>query len=321
MVRRKRRWLWVLLFIWMALLLGTLAAGWNVVLFRDYRQILTLARQASSSAVSTAQPWMGHILGTLGFLAALGTLLLFFLKILKEMRLNQIQSEFLETVSHELKTPIASIELSASLLRGGGLSNDEVTRLWGSHQAELKRLREEVETLLEAARLQVKPLKVKQSPIVLESWISQSLERWNRILGPGSRLVREGQALHGKASVDLKTLNLIADNLVDNARKFSKGNPELVLHTERIPARVPWRKALWHIEFRDHGWGFDPSDSRRIFGRFFRARTPAPYSIPGSGLGLYLADNASRAMGITLRGESAGKGQGARFILEGREIR
>jgi signal transduction histidine kinase len=300
------------LFIWIATLLISLATGWNVVLYRDYQQML---------AVTRSQPaWFSHVLGTLGFGAALGTIVLFFLKILKEMRLNQQQSEFLEIVSHELKTPIASIELSSSLLRAGGLSSDEVERLWGSHQTELKRLREEVEDLLEAARIQSRPTLVKRSPVRLEDWIVHSLDRWTRILGPGASLKREGDPLEGRAEIDLKALNLITDNLVDNARKFSRGRPDLVVRTRRLPPAGIFRKPRWLIEFSDRGWGFDPADSRRIFGRFFRARTSAPQSIPGSGLGLHLADNASRALGIKLRGESSGKGQGASFFIEGKEL-
>jgi signal transduction histidine kinase len=321
--QRKRRWLWVVLFVLMTTLLVTMATGWNVVLLRDYYAMLDLAKQASVS-VATLGPklntTLGQVLGTLGFTAVLATLILFFVKILREMRLNQHQSEFLETVSHELKTPIASIELSSSLLRAGDLKPDEVERLWDSHQSELKRLCEDVEALLEAARLQSHPLRVTQSPILLESWLSQSLERWSRILGPGSRLERQGDALVGRASLDLKALNLIADNLVDNARKFARGKPELVVRTRRLPAHGPWGRARWLIEFSDQGMGFDPSDSRRIFGRFFRARTSAPQAIPGSGLGLHLADSASRALGIKLRADSEGRGRGARFVLEGKEL-
>jgi signal transduction histidine kinase len=154
---------------------------------------------------------------------------------------------------------------------------------------------------------------------VLESWLAEAQERWKRILGPGATLVREGEPLEGKARVDLKTLNLIADNLVDNARKFSRGSPKLLVVTRRLPPTRRWRRPRWHIEFRDDGWGFDPSDTRMLFSRFFRARTDAPYSIPGSGLGLYLAHTGSRALGLRLRAESEGRGRGARFTLEGAE--
>src|SRR5205085_12355532 len=70
-----------------------------------------------------------------------------FRSLLNEMRLNHLQAEFLAAVSHELKTPLASLELASSLLRAGNIEAAEAERLWDSHAAELKRLKEEVETL------------------------------------------------------------------------------------------------------------------------------------------------------------------------------
>src|SRR3954464_13801945 len=163
---KKRRWLWILLFISVAILLSALATGWNVVLVFDYLHILELARTLSLPDNHNTHPAsliFKMILGTLGFVAALALTVLIFFKLLKEMRLNQLQSEFLATVSHELKTPIAAMELSSTLLREGDLSQEEVHKLWHSHDAELKRLQEEVETLLEAARWQGNPILQKKS--------------------------------------------------------------------------------------------------------------------------------------------------------------
>jgi signal transduction histidine kinase len=233
------------------------------------------------------------------------------------MRLNQLQSEFLATVSHELKTPIASMELTSSLIRAGELTADEVCRLWASHDKELKRLRAEVESLLEAARWQGKPVRMQKEPIHLESWISQSLERWKALLGPGSSVVRSGDALDTEARLDVRMLNLITDNLVDNSRKFSGSNPRLTIETRRIAPTVLFGRSRWQISFRDQGCGFDPADSRRIFTRFFRAKTGSTEAIPGTGLGLYIARSASKALGLTLRGQSGGIGAGAVFTIEG----
>jgi signal transduction histidine kinase len=122
-MRKRRRWLWIVLFVWVALLLGSLATSWNVVLVRDYQKMLELAGTLPRPFDQRA-PWMSLILGTTGFVAALVTLIFFFLKVLHEMRVNQMQSEFLATVSHELKTPIAALELASSLIRSGGLSPD-----------------------------------------------------------------------------------------------------------------------------------------------------------------------------------------------------
>lgn len=304
---RKHRWAWVTLFVLAVLVLGTLAAGWNFVLVQQHYR-----------AAMQKTPWLPIVLGALGFSALLAGLILFFVRLLQEMRLNQRQSEFIATVSHELKTPIATMELTSSLLRAGEISAEESERLWASHDAELKRLREEVEALLEAARWQAGAVAVVRAPIELESWIGDAFSRWRGILGPGSRIERVGDPLPVRIVADPKMLALITDNLIDNARKFSDDAPCVQVDSRLVPAKHAWEKPRWEIRFRNEGWGFDPADADRIFRRFTRARTLAPHAIPGTGLGLYLAATASRAMGLRLRGESPGFGRGAVFTLEGR---
>jgi signal transduction histidine kinase len=321
---KKRRWLWVLLFIGAALILSALATGWNVVLVRDYQHILKLAKNLSIPGEISIQPSglvVKMILGTIGFIVVLALTILIFVKLLNEMRLNQLQSEFLATISHELKTPIAAIELSSTLIRSGNLSSFELTQLWDSHQAELNRLRNEVETLLEAARWQSKPILHQQRNVALDAWLAQSFERWKNILGNEAILRQEGVPLQVHAWVDPRSLDLITDNLINNAKKFSKGPPHVVIRTTRIPPDRFLSKSRWQIEFVDHGWGFDPIDSKKIFHRFFRSPNPAPYAISGTGLGLYLASEASRAMNLSLKGKSDGVGLGATFTLQGPEYK
>jgi signal transduction histidine kinase len=289
---------------------------------RDYQHILKLAQSLSASNELNHFPThliVKMTLGTVGFIATLALTVLIIIKLLNEMRLNQQQSEFLATVSHELKTPIAALELSSSLIRAGELSDSEIDRLWSSHQIELKRLGEEVDTLLQAARWQVRPKLYEKHSLILENWIEQSIEHWRAILGPGATLSREGRPIRAKVLLDLKTLNLIIDNLLNNARKFSQETPRVILRTCQIPRKGLFSKPKWQVQIEDHGWGFDPEDSKKIFHRFFRSRTAAPYAIPGTGLGLYLAQSASRAMGLSLSGRSKGIGDGAVFILEGRQ--
>lgn len=310
MLNRRRR-LWIILFVGLALLLTVLATGWNVVLVRDYYQMVALARSLHGNDSFSFAPWPFLILGTLGFIAALSIIIVFFVKILREMKLNQAQAEFLASVSHELKTPIASMELSSSLLRAGGLSAEETARLWLSHQAELKRLREEVLTILEAARWQAGPPKAQLEPVNLEEWLQRSVDRWKNLLGSKGQLTRDGDRLPERAMTELRSLNLITDNLLDNARKFADGAPQVRIHTRIEGGR-------WTIEFKDHGLGFEPQDSKKIFDRFYRSQHRASYAIPGNGLGLHLANSASRALGLSLKGSSEGRGHGAVFTLSGK---
>lgn len=325
-MNKRRHWLWVALFIGVALVIATLGLGWNVVLVRDYQRMVNLAHLISQPTTPTTTP-VTHliaslVLGTLGFFAVLGSLVLFFLRLLREMKVTQQQSEFLATVTHELKTPIAAMELASSLLQEGGLSTEESRKLWDSHNAELARLRSEVESLLEAARWEATPVTIESQLVNLETWLSDSMERWKAILGPEAELTRDGEPLRGPACLDLRKLNLISDNILQNSKKYAKGRPTVRIHTSRIKSRFgpPFGHDRWQIEFTDQGWGFDPKDAERILKPFFRSKSQVPFAIPGAGLGLYIASSASKALGMKMRGHSSGRGKGATFYLEGKEF-
>jgi signal transduction histidine kinase len=303
---KKRLWLWVTLFILGTGLVATLATSWNFVLVEH-------AFEQKFARV----PWLGVILGTLGFAAILGVTILFFLRLLKEMRLNQMQIDFLAKVSHELRTPIATLELSSSLLKAGNLSDEQRTRLWASHEADLARLKREVESLLDAARWQSGARPLSFRPVVLEDWLREAEAQWREVLGAGGTVERIGKFPRKSVRIDPEMFKLITDNLVDNARKYAMGAPRLEIHVADIPPRRKGLSGSWRIEFRDHGWGFESRGSRRIFRRFVRGTTSAPYAIPGTGLGLFLAKLACRAQGIRLSAHSDGPRKGASFTLEG----
>jgi signal transduction histidine kinase len=314
-MHRRRYWLSIAVFVGAALLLGTLATGWNFVLVRDYQQMVELARSMSSphATVSVTTLVLSLVLGTLGFFLVLSTFIFFFLRLLREMRQNQQQSEFLATVTHELKTPISAIELSASLLRDDSLSSEERANLWNAQASEIARLKTDVESLLQAARWESMPVHVNREQVDLEDWIQESLDRWRSLLGPNAELKRSGPPLEISTALDLRKLNLISDNILQNARKYAKDAPRVEIVTSH-------KRGRWKIHFRDEGWGFDPKDSHRIMKPFYRSRSFAARSIPGTGLGLYIAASASRALGMKIKGFSAGKGHGAIFTLEGKEV-
>jgi signal transduction histidine kinase len=294
---KQRGWFWLLFLVLIVGLLAVLATRFNVALLLADRRDLV-------------EP----VLGTIGFVLILAGFIVLFVRLTQEMRLNQLQSEFLAAVTHELKTPIATLELSSSLLRQPDLSPKEREQLWRSHETELNRLRSEVEALLEAARWDAKAVRSQRVEIDLERWLNERLPEWREALGPEARLERIGDPLPESVFVDTKMLALVCGNLIENAKKFAKGRPELVLRTSRLDSR-------WSIRFEDQGLGFDPSEAKRIFRRFYRARHSAPYSIAGTGLGLYLAREACRRMRIRIEAESPGHLRGATFVLSGKAAR
>ncbi len=307
-VSRPRKGLWVILLVLGLLIAGIMATIYNVELVRDVD--------------ISDQPWTKIVLGSLGFIGIMGALVLFFARLLREMKVSQIQADFLDRISHELRTPLSTLTLVSDLLRqsGSALSSEE-QRLWRTHSLELERLKADVELLLQAARLRESRLKVNLQGIDLNEWIRTQWEGFLRLLGPNARLTLSGEPFQRKVEIDPVLLELIFRNLLDNARKFAMGDPQVELKVKTVRSRFFFGKTRWRIAIVDQGMGFSPEQEASLFRRFSRLEQEShqlrTHSIPGTGLGLYLSATAAKGMGLTLNGKSFGEGKGARFVLEG----
>jgi two-component system phosphate regulon sensor histidine kinase PhoR len=305
-VTRPRKGLWIFLFILGLLIAGVLATSYNVQLTRDVRGI----------------PWTKIIFGSLGFIGIMGALVLFFARLLREMKVSQVQADFLDRISHELRTPLSTLTLVSDLLQPeeGAISPEEA-RLWRSHASELERLKTDVELLLQAARLRESRLRVNLERTDLNRWIEDRLDSFRQLLGEGASLRMTGEAFQRRVLVDPSLLELILRNLLDNARKFAIGAPEVELQRRTLRSGFFFGKTRWRVSVIDKGRGFSPEQEAELFKRFSRLEGEGTrlntHSVPGTGLGLYLSASAAKGMGLTLNGKSFGEGQGARFVLEG----
>ena len=308
-VSRPRIGLWVFIFILGLVVAGVMAASYNVEIIHDVDWEDT--------------PWGKIIAGSLGFIGIMGALILFFARLLREMRISQIQADFLDRISHELRTPLATLTLVSDLLKHPEheRSSDEIERLWSSHAIELERLRTDVELLLQAARLRESRLKVNLEKLDVNQWLQDHWQGFQDLLGPGAEIRMTGDPIRRTVTVDPVLFELIFRNLFDNARKFALGVPKVEIILKTIHSKFFFRKSRWQISVIDQGLGFAPEQEQALFKRFSRLEgeksSLKTHSIPGTGLGLYLSASASKAMGLTLTGKSLGEGRGAQFVLEG----
>jgi signal transduction histidine kinase len=328
MVQRSRTF-WAILFGAILTLLVILVAGWNLVLVRYHFQVKTLLERFSLGKITKLPesigladfPWIENVLGTLAFGVLLAGVILVFVKLFKEMKLNMVQTEFLEKVSHELKTPIATMELSANLLKEERVSlqkaSSEEERLWRLHDEELKRLKDEVESLLEAARQQSQPIRAKLRSLDLDQWICDRWSFWQKDFPVEAELSYSNPVGEVWTRFDPQLLDFIFRNLFENARKYSGEKDTRVELRLEIKKRF-FKGLVWRIRFKDRGIGFPKFMRKKIFKRFIRLNTSSKHRIPGNGLGLYLTRRFSRAMGLKIKAYSDGPHQGAEFILEGK---
>lgn len=308
-VSRPRVGLWVFVFILGLLLAGSMATSYNVELLHNiaWEEI----------------PWGKIAVGGVGFIGIIGSLVLFFARLLREMRINQVQADFLDRISHELRTPLASLTLISDLLRhpDPAMKEEERERLWRSQGLELERLRSDVELLLQAARLRESRLQVNLLKVDLNEWLGSRWKSFEDLLGGNAELRLVGDPFPRTVMIDPVLFELIFRNLLDNARKFALGNPRVQVRLQTVHSRFFFWKTRWQISVEDQGLGFAPGREKVLFKRFSRLEGDGggrrTQSIPGTGLGLYLSASASKAMGIMLSGKSLGEGRGAQFLIEG----
>ena len=225
--------------------------------------------------------------------------------LVREIRRNEQQDAFLNTVTHELKTPIASIRLYLETLQRREVEPAKAKEFYGLMLADTDRLMGTVEQVLKAGALGHKAL------------VQNALEvDINELLTSSADLVRRRHNLHGEALTisqipDQATIIGNADelrsvfiNVLDNAVKYSD--------PESVQVRVIVRELgpEFEVVVSDNGRGIPQSELRQVFKRFYRVLEPGQ-KVKGTGLGLFIVQGIVRKHGGTVAAESTGTGGGA----------
>jgi len=284
----------------LTLLAASLAVGWQLLVVGDLRPV---ARELGTVH------WVLLILGTTFFVLLIAGLVLLCIWLVREMRVNQRQQAFLDAVTHELKTPLASLRLFVDTL-GRHDPAPERRREFLAHMGEdLDRLDRTVDQVLAAARAEVKPRSSRalrtELPDLLSSCIEEIRSRHN--------LSQESLRLHAREGVqvrgDAAELGLVFRNLLENAVKYSQGPVDVqVAVSEPQEGRVS-------VEIADRGIGIPRRELRRIFERFYRTGRDVQRQVAGLGLGLFIVRSLVRRQGGRVVARSEGAGRGSRFVV------
>lgn len=209
----------------------------------------------------------------------------------KEYALSQQQNNFLLSITHELKTPLASIGLTLNTFKKRKLSEEQSQKLTSNALEETKRLENIVDNILVTSRLQTKPVLNKEKINVQEMTAALA-----------SRL--EGQYLDRTIQNEIdRDLNIIADresiqivlkNLIENALKYSTEGGEIRLRSFDIKKEII-------ISCEDQGLGISDLEKSKVTEKFYRVGSEETRKTKGTGLGLYLADQIVKAHGFKLQ--------------------
>ena len=253
------------------------------------------------------------IFGVIFFLVIIAGVVLNTIFLVREVRRNEQHDTFINAVTHELKTPIASIRLYLETLQRHDLDPDKRREFYRVMVEDSDRLTRLVEQVLRAARSPRQRL-LHRTPVDLRLLVTECLDvaRQQHHLNADVLKLLEAPDLPADTTVlgDPDELKAAVLNLIDNAVKYSGSHVaievELVaLGDGRIAVRV-----------RDHGIGISAPELKRIFRRFYRIPGAVALRVKGTGLGLFIVSAIARKHGGRVFAESEGLGHGSTFTLQ-----
>lgn len=240
--------------------------------------------------LARGEGWGALIVGVIVFTLILVGLSFYLFLIIKEVRLNQRQANFVDSVTHELKSPIASLKLYLETLEMRSVTDEQRNRFYHVMGEELDRLDHLITQLLEVGRLDAIGAQSEPEDIALESMLhkcgSAACAHHKRDESTTITYDLKPAIIHAKPLV----VETIFRNLMDNAIKYA-GDPPSVEVQVRVTERG---RVLTRI--MDNGHGVPPELRKRIFGLFFRAGSELTRRQKGTGLGLYIVNTLVRLM-------------------------
>lgn len=254
-------------------------------------------------------------LGWMGISSAVLTLIILFVfsatlyVIFKQKKLSEMKADFVNNMTHELKTPISTISLASQMLKDSSILSDEkrMEHLSSVIEDESKRLGYQVEKVLQMAVFDRGKLKLKRKEINIHELLENIVEKFRlQAQNKNGQIQLLLDAQNPVIAVDEVHFINIFSNLIDNALKYCKDHPEITLQTKDEPHYLV-------ISVEDNGIGISKEDLKRIFQKFYRVPTGNIHNVKGFGLGLSYVKMIIEEHGGTVQVESQ-LNKGTRFI-------
>ncbi len=232
-------------------------------------------------------------------------------QLIKQKQISEIKTDFINNMTHEFKTPIATINLALDAVQNPKIidDRDKVKRYLRMIREENKRMHAQVENVLRISKLEKNQLEISKDEVDVHDLIEDAMSHIELIVEDRKGYVK----LHLEANDSMVMANdthftNVLVNVLDNAIKYTEGEPKIDIHTEKVKDNIM-------IKVKDQGQGMSKSVQKRIFEKFYREHTGDIHNVKGHGLGLaYVKRIVDDHQGqISVESE---KGKGSTFIIK-----
>ncbi len=280
---------------------------WVTWFVGKHNELKELAARYRPDLLSQTPGWFTLVQGLLLLAIMLAGVYALFLFWRRQSSLYQQQREFITQVTHELKSPLASIQLHLETIRLRQLPPERLNAFVNTMLEDTRRLHSQIDNLLLAARIEQRRRPAERREIDLSQLVTEYVEREKERLPPGTRLELFVEPKL-RVSVEPDEFATVLRNLIENAVLYSSGTPDMEL-------RLTSKGRQAELLLKDHGRGLDRNSLTKIFRMFYRVEQQDE-RIRGTGLGLYIVQTVIRSAGGTVRAESDGPGSGTTIIME-----
>jgi two-component system, OmpR family, sensor histidine kinase SenX3 len=254
------------------------------------------------------------VLGIVFFLPIIAGMVLNTIFLVREIRRNEQHDSFINAVTHELKTPVASIRLYLQTLQSRELDDDKRKEFYRIMLEDSDRLLQTIEQVLQAGSSGSRWRRIARTRVDLAEIARECVElaRTRFHLAPDALVFELADGLANTQPVvigDPDELKAAIWNLIDNAIKYSASGVHVSVTLQEVDGQ---RLA---IRVTDQGVGISPAELKRIFRRFYRIPASVAMRTKGSGLGLFIVRSVAKKHGGRAFAESRGQGHGSTFTL------
>jgi two-component system, OmpR family, sensor histidine kinase SenX3 len=230
--------------------------------------------------------------------------------LVREIRRNAQHDAFINAVTHELKTPVASIRLYLETLQTRAVDDLKRKEFYGVMLEDSERLLGTIEQVLRTGRVGHAQRVLNLQPIDLGDVVEDCLNRARNLYHVNGNAIEYRPGPKLEILGDAEEVRAAVSNLIDNAVKYSGGNMKIVIET------APAGGKFAAVRVIDQGAGIPKAELKQIFKRFYRVPGPTSTRVKGTGLGLYIVRSVAKRHGGRAWAESEGPGRGSTFVLQ-----